>query len=220
MSPRQLTNSSYLGDGITVDIIVGPVGGIKIFTLSKSLLTHISSYFDATFNGNFEETKTGKLRLEDISVRAFDHAVTWFYQLSHTNPGSPSWVPTGNETPGDMIETMIEVSELSQRFLVRNLDRTASVNLDDILASPGGISHLTNEHILQAFDNLEENSAVRYTIVSAAFKDFASGSWDIAGFRNDPFAAWKYGDALKNSEGFHAEFTAILKDYFQGRVTL
>lgn len=66
----------------------------KKYRLHKNLLCHHSTFFDATFNGEFKEWKDGELRLPEDEVRAFDTFVNWLYRGSlpphgpHRSPDS------------------------------------------------------------------------------------------------------------------------------------
>ncbi|KAI9877669.1 MAG: hypothetical protein M1830_002338 [Pleopsidium flavum] len=65
------------------DIITVTVGAIsKKYRLHKNLLCHHSTFFDAAFNGEFKEGKTGELRLPEDRVSAFDMFVNWLYRGS------------------------------------------------------------------------------------------------------------------------------------------
>jgi hypothetical protein len=45
------------------------------YHLSKNLVCHYSSYFDAVFNGGFKESKTQELHLNTCTEKVFDMVV-------------------------------------------------------------------------------------------------------------------------------------------------
>jgi len=213
-----LINPSLLGDGVQVAIIVGPEGSTKTFKLPKGVLTHLSPFMAATFAaGHWKEGQLSQLRLPQFSIRCLEHAVAWFFNFGQTDPSIIHWPWSDHPSANDFIQTMIEVSELSQYLGNPSLDRVASNNLEPFLRRSA--HDLTNDHILEAYSKLDDRSCVRYTISSAAFRQFASPSWDITNDA-DPLTAWVYGDALQQSPGFLADFLRQVKGFFQGRIPL
>jgi hypothetical protein len=51
----------------------------KVFVVHKNFICHYSPYFDAAFNGNFEEARSQALDLEDINPFMFEMFVSWIY---------------------------------------------------------------------------------------------------------------------------------------------
>ncbi|KAF1983842.1 hypothetical protein K402DRAFT_337676 [Aulographum hederae CBS 113979] len=51
----------------------------ETFVLHKDLICHYSKYFKKALEGNFEEAKSGVVKLDDVDIRAFKSLVHWFY---------------------------------------------------------------------------------------------------------------------------------------------
>ena len=61
-------------------MIVGPSS--RNYRLHKKLLCHHSTFFDAAFNGDFQEGVSGQLKLPEEEAGAFDIFVHWLYKGS------------------------------------------------------------------------------------------------------------------------------------------
>jgi hypothetical protein len=54
------------------------------FPIHKAIVCHYSPFFDATFNGNFEEGTTQEIDLRDTEPAVFSVFVEWFYSQKVT----------------------------------------------------------------------------------------------------------------------------------------
>jgi len=61
-------------------VLVGEVP--KRYFLHKKLLCYYSTFFDAAFNGAFQESISGELKLPEEEARVFDVFVHWLYRGS------------------------------------------------------------------------------------------------------------------------------------------
>ena len=61
----------------------------KKYCLHKTLLCHHSTFFDAAFNGEFKEGKSGELRLPEETPDSFDLFVHWLYRGSFFGLNDP-----------------------------------------------------------------------------------------------------------------------------------
>ncbi|KAE9376553.1 hypothetical protein N431DRAFT_452967 [Stipitochalara longipes BDJ] len=64
--------------------VVGPPKREHKFVIHKEFICYHSSFFSATFNGDFEEGKTQTMKLDGIDPHAFGLLVDWLYTQEFT----------------------------------------------------------------------------------------------------------------------------------------
>lgn len=126
-------------------------GRKETFTVHKLFICQYSPFFDAAFNGDFEEGATQELDLPDTDPSAFSILVDWLYTQRVTPIQSD-----GDENPE--LTRLIKLWILADRFLIPRLQNetlAAMHALDDEKQSLRSFSWM------YAYDNTTEGSPLR-----------------------------------------------------------
>jgi hypothetical protein len=173
------------------------------------MLAYASPYFHGALEGQFREATEGVVALPHTTVKAFELAVGFIYQME-SRFLKFDLKDFANE--GKFISTMIELSALGQHLVMPTMEQCAASNLVALLNKSS--SALTSQHVAYAFELLADTSEVRGTIVRATMAHFVGPSWDVT--TRDISADWKFAEALE-VPGYMGILLVLMKDYNMGR---
>lgn len=107
-----------------VSINVSRCADAKTFLVHKEFLCYYSPFFDAAFNGGFEEGLALEMDFSDVSSEVFDAFVNWIYGQN---------VVVDSETaPGLQLVLLIDLWILGDRFMAPKLQNQSLVAFDKV----------------------------------------------------------------------------------------
>ena len=104
---------------VKVNVGFGADGEEQAFLVYKEFICYYSPFFDAAFNGSFEEGKTQSIDIDDVRPAVFGLFVNWLYTQKVTHDED-------NATMRNLVDLWI----LGDRYLVPRLQNQTLVALD------------------------------------------------------------------------------------------
>ena len=161
---------------VTVNVSKGTYQ--KSFLIHKEFLCHYSPYFDAAFNGNFQEGANLTLDLEDTSPNTFDIFLDWLYTQK-----VPSDLEKGENGP-DVLRQLVDLWLLADRLLIPKLQNEALVALEQTRIALHVRPKYSFNHV---YENTVEGSPLRRYMVQLGGSGFPSHK-EIPLFQKDRYS--------------------------------
>lgn len=132
----------------------------ETFLVYKDFLCYYSPFFDAAFNGGFQESSTQHLDLPDVCPKVFDAFVNWLYSQ---NVASESKAKS-------QLALFVDLWLLGDRLLIPKLQNQALVAFDKLRVS------LWTRHVAvysRIYENTVHGSPLRRYITQIAASGFS-----------------------------------------------